>query len=482
MSETKSQTSTSSNARNAVVDQQQSVTNVDQPVVDATQAEQQAQLQVQTQPQQQSWLRNTWTSYKWYIIAIAVLCAACVMWSFYKQKRLERRRRQIDQQCAQIPESESIFVSIASYRDPQCAYTLFDLFDKAACPFRITVGVCQQNYTAVDQDAGEKYKSMARDSGVHDFSHHIRIMRMSAEQAQGPMYARHLIEKHLYRGEKYYLIVDSHMLFTPNWDVECVKMYNQCLVWSPKPILTMYPEDFKPYNRTWTMSNYENEPGSYLRFKKFNEKTNVVEIEGPRFKRKPSAPQLALFWAGCFSFGSASQIKEVPYDGFGSFVFLGEEISMAARLWTSGYDLYHPQKMVVYHMWKRNRPTFWQLLSEPSVNESHQKRQQMEKQGYQRIRSVLGIEDPSQTLTVTAPFNLGTTRTLAEYENFIGIRMSKQQFTHLGGVLGLPISSSSADILNRFGTWNEYKKMQMLAGDIIRQRQQGPSAVSIQLV
>ncbi|CAE8664901.1 unnamed protein product, partial [Polarella glacialis] len=43
-----------------------------------------------------------------------------------------------------VASSESIFVSIASYRDNQCQYTIQDLFSKAKHPERVVVGVCFQ--------------------------------------------------------------------------------------------------------------------------------------------------------------------------------------------------------------------------------------------------------------------------------------------------------------------------------------------------
>ena len=41
--------------------------------------------------------------------------------------------------------NETIFVSIASYRDSNCKLTLKQLFDKAANPKRINVGICDQH-------------------------------------------------------------------------------------------------------------------------------------------------------------------------------------------------------------------------------------------------------------------------------------------------------------------------------------------------
>ena len=41
----------------------------------------------------------------------------------------------------------SIFVSIASYRDRECKKTIHDIFSKAANPFSVFVGVCEQKKT-----------------------------------------------------------------------------------------------------------------------------------------------------------------------------------------------------------------------------------------------------------------------------------------------------------------------------------------------
>ena len=40
---------------------------------------------------------------------------------------------------------ESIFVSVASYRDAQCGQTIKSLFEQADNPARVFVGVCEQN-------------------------------------------------------------------------------------------------------------------------------------------------------------------------------------------------------------------------------------------------------------------------------------------------------------------------------------------------
>ena len=44
-------------------------------------------------------------------------------------------------------------------------------------------------------------------------------------------------------------------------------------------------------------------------------------------------------------------VREVPFDPFLPWIFMGEEVSLSARLWTSGYDIFSPSKSVTSHMY-----------------------------------------------------------------------------------------------------------------------------------
>lgn len=394
------------------------------------------------------------------VFLFLVLFMFVKLWQWYKSYKKQKRRQEIDERCNISSNQETIFVSIASYRDPECSRTLFDLFEKAHCPFRIFVGVCQQNLASVDQDALQGYRSLVTNDGIGDFSAQIRMLSIDADEAKGPMYARHLIETKLYRGEQFYLVTDSHMLFTPDWDKNLLSEWWQCRGRSSKPILTCYPEDFQPMHRTIPPYRYDQAVGSYLRFKRFHPQNQMIEIEGPAFARQPTAPVLGMFWGGCMSFGPGSMIEEVPFDFHCPFVFIGEEISMAVRLWTNGYDFYHPTRMYMYHMWTRNRPVFWEIFSDKRRID-HQRRQEQEQESYQRLNKLLRInhrDHPDQAVSLIPPYGLGQTRSLSDYETFIGLNMDKKTILSLNGIMGVPPQADATDILCRFGTWNQFKQ------------------------
>ena len=60
-------------------------------------------------------------------------------------------------------------------------------------------------------------------------------------------------------------------------------------------------------------------------------------------------PMLQPFWAAGFSFSRGHFVARVPYDCCLPMMFQGEEISMAARAWSHGYDFYAPMASVVFH-------------------------------------------------------------------------------------------------------------------------------------
>ncbi|KAJ1415736.1 GlcNAc-domain-containing protein, partial [Ochromonadaceae sp. CCMP2298] len=78
----------------------------------------------------------------------------------------------------------------------------------------------------------------------------------------------------------------------------------------------------------------------------------------------PHIPRYAPFVAAGFFFASAAFLHEVPFDPFLPWIFMGEEISLSARLWTSGYDIFSPTVNVLNHYYvRRHYPKFWESVN-----------------------------------------------------------------------------------------------------------------------
>jgi [Skp1-protein]-hydroxyproline N-acetylglucosaminyltransferase len=318
---------------------------------------------------------------------------------------------------------DSIFVSLASYRDPECNNTLVDLFTKAHHPERVFVGICQQN-DSDDMDC--------MSDKLLPYENNIRIIRLSHYDAQGPMYARHLIEKHLYNDELFYLQIDSHMLFTPHWDDVCIQQLALCP--SDKPILTTYPNDFDRVTRRFVVlpDGTKHPIGSisptFIRFREFHSRLKFTEQEKQNFAVTPQVPYPSLFWAAGFSFSLGELIRQVPYDDQCPFLFLGEEMGLAIRYFTHGWDFFAPGVNIVYHLLKRTyRNTFWEQVYKKNCvvdDTTRMARKQMEEYAVQRTNDLIyGRLSPED------PYGLGTVRTVKDWERYAGIDIRAQTAT-----------------------------------------------------
>ena len=110
---------------------------------------------------------------------------------------------------------ETLFIALASYRDPECLPTVQDLYDRAKYPERIRVGIIDQR---VESHGGDQYgdgeENLADPSCTKPevpctedpnqtvclFSHLIDSIEIPAQYMVGPTFARHLAYR-LYRGE-----------------------------------------------------------------------------------------------------------------------------------------------------------------------------------------------------------------------------------------------------------------------------------------
>ena len=311
----------------------------------------------------------------------------------------------------------TIFVSIVSYRDPQCSKTIRDLFERAALPHRVFVGVVLQNHPTEDADCA------AGASAVGGRPAQVREMHCDFREAKGPTWARHRAAQ-LYGGEDYVLQIDSHMRFRDGWDAYLLAQLAACP--SPRALLTAYPPGFAlPY------AGPPADERSTLLCAKSVDDDGMLRIAGKRLAAVSETPVPSLFWAAGFNFCPAQVMLGVPYDGATPQLFFGEEIGMAARLWTAGWDFYTPGRAVVFHLWSRDhRPSFRELSTQATARE--------QLASLARVRRLLRLDaaGPDDDSGDFAVCGLGSARTLAEFEAFIGVDPRARTLTaraRLGG-------------------------------------------------
>ncbi|KAG7389730.1 Egl nine 3 [Phytophthora boehmeriae] len=299
---------------------------------------------------------------------------------------------------ADLVEKMSIFVSIPSYRDSECRHTIDDLYAKATFPGRISVGI----YLQTDEtDTTRAYLESKYSSSK------VRVHCVDYRDAAGPCVARAHAQK-LWQGEKYHLQIDSHMRFRPGWDCFLISELESCP--STKPILTTYPLGYTLPNEV----SSECRPTLLCATSFDNRK--LLRQTGKVLAKKAAVPIPSLFWAAGYAFSSSHVIKEVPYDETLRFLFFGEEISMAARLWTSGWDFFAPSETAVYHLWTRaHRPVFQELESDELIR--------CRMASVQYVKRLLNVDNSTTEDSVSGvgKFGLGSERTLECYEKHIGV-------------------------------------------------------------
>lgn len=289
----------------------------------------------------------------------------------------------------------TIFVQVASYRDPQLLPTLRDCVQKARYPERLTFGICWQ------RDETETLGEFAGDPRV-------QVMAVDWRDSRGTCWARHHVQR-MYRGETYTLQLDSHHRFVEGWDALLIDMFEA--TGRPKPILTAYAPSFDPEDD----SAFVQVPWS-LGFDRFIPEGAVFFMPHEmRDWQERTTPEPGRFLSAHFFFTLGQFCTEVPYDP--NYYFHGEEISLSVRAFTHGYDLFYPHRVVLWHEYTRKyRTKHWddhvpgKVATKPWT--------QLNDETHQRNRVLFGMEPGDVDF---GPYGFGTARSVADYEAFAGL-------------------------------------------------------------
>ena len=301
------------------------------------------------------------------------------------------------------PKKDTIFVSVASYRDDECKDTIKSIYEEAAHPENIFVGVCQQNKEEDEhclKNVPEKYRD------------NIRIMDMSYKDAKGPTFARYWCST-LWQGEEFFLQIDSHTHFVKDWDTNLIKMYRQCEEECKKPILSVYPP---------TKDQMKIDGAPEMCNGKLSSDKIPIFLAGWTGKSDRPKKCPKPFTAAGFKFLKGDFLYEVPYDPNLPHLFMGEEVLLSARLWTHGYDFYTPNIKTCYHHYGRHgKPKYWD-----DHGDSSKCRIKAEK----RILYMLGVIGKDKVagdfLKDVHQYGFGKIRKLEDYWKAAGIDFTKR--------------------------------------------------------
>lgn len=233
-----------------------------------------------------------------------------------------------------------IFIGISEFRDNRCAVTLQNIFSKAKNPYRIHVGLVQQIHTEEDHiDCIAAYCKQAGHGCPH--KEQIKTITLSYLDARGPGFARTMQADSL-QDEDFCMQIDSHSDVIKDWDSALTAMWGS--IDNEYAVLSTTPPDIsslgKNVNNRWEVP--------HLCQATFTE-SGMVRNLLPRAAMDLEKPILAPLWSAGFSFSKCHAEKKTPPDPNFLFIFDGEEFTKFARLWTRGYDVYTPNRIVVAH-------------------------------------------------------------------------------------------------------------------------------------
>lgn len=238
----------------------------------------------------------------------------------------------------------TIFVSIASYRDPDCGDTIRSLIQNAHNPSRIHLGIYQQN----SGDQAEQCLVIS-----HPY---IQNVEVSYQQASGPMTARGRIQE-LYGGQDYFYQIDSHTDMVQDWDCHLIRSYHQVRerTGRDRVVLTSYPLPIEKHNRSNQLGQETTrmKPGHITRENMYIASSEII-------RNSDWSPVLQPVISGGNTFAPGSWVKDAYFDRDLHGIFEGEEMLIGLGSYQMGWEIYPMPVCVCRHYFTReDRPHVW---------------------------------------------------------------------------------------------------------------------------
>ena len=246
---------------------------------------------------------------------------------------------------------KTIFINIPSYHDPEIWQTISNFYDNAKNPERVFFGVTNQT------DAKELHME------VLERFPNVKMDILEPGSIIGCQPAR-LNSHKFYDNQDYYLNMDSHMRCIKNWDEIIIDDFEKLQKREGPSVITCYAVPYDkdengkdiveevPYAGSFFMSQANIDNFFRCGIPQFNSYHYTGEFE------KPSP-----YISGHFFFTSRQAMTDVNF--VKEVMFTEEEIFMAVRFYTAGYNIFNPIRTYVYHRYGRNgRKLFWEDFPE----------------------------------------------------------------------------------------------------------------------
>lgn len=335
--------------------------------------------------------------------------ASWVVWPYSKSKGWTRRLTGTFN--SKESPTNTIFIHLPAYREPELIPTIKDAIARAKYPEHLRFGICRQYHPDDKFDNLDEF----------NYDERFKIIDIPHEQAKGLPYARARINE-LITDETYILQLDAHHRFIQDWDVELIEMHRQMELKGHKPILTGYLPYYNPFNdpAERTMEPWQQQFAAF-----YPHGTIFIRPSLLHGWQDMKEPVPSRFISGHFAFARTEWAMEIKHDP--DIYFSGEELNLTIRSFTHGYDLFHPHKLVIWHATMREERSGKLLW-----DDQHKRGEDWwsaQNKARAKIRQLLRTEENKFNLT---GYDIGMVRSIRDYEKYAGIHFKKravQQYT-----------------------------------------------------
>ena len=285
----------------------------------------------------------------------------------------------------------TIFVSIACFMDNDIVNTIESCLKQSMFPSNITFGICLQSE---DNDKClNKYKDNKQ----------FKIKHIKWSQARGPAYARSIIYD-MFTDEDFFFQIDCHTRFYENWDTNIINSFNKCKKINNKVIISHYPVNINNMGKKDnTIVNI-----STVRCIDIN---MGIKTHG-RHVSISLCPMKSWGLSATMLFFDRQAYMDIPFD---KDIYFGlqfeEQVVLAARYWTSGYDIFTPDKHIISTEYLTNRNR--QKKSIP-------RNPNLKKKTYNRLCHIMKLKYICKYDNLING-KLGTERTIEDYYKMLNI-------------------------------------------------------------
>lgn len=287
--------------------------------------------------------------------------------------------------------NNNIFVSIASYKDPELKFTVDTLYENARHPDKVFTSICQQDHP---------------DNFISFENKNITTINFNYVESQGVCWARKKVQQ-MYNNESYFLQLDSHIAMEKDWDELLLDQINQVSkITTNKVVFAQFP------------SGYQIQDGNRVFHQKVHARTILRNDDIFKFHNGNGGdsnftePVHTPYLNAGLMFGHGSFMIDCPYDD--DLYIHGEELLNTVKAFTHGYDLFNPSVHMGWHLyksWNDDDKTKWNVhFKEEDDKQRTVRHWERSKASDAKLTRILSGELPEE---------LGNKRSIKDFEEYI---------------------------------------------------------------